>query len=55
MDTLNLRVRYRPVRFGWCVRNGNLEDYKKALEYTHTLWGGCYNPIIPIENLEFAK
>ena len=55
MDSLNLRVRYRPIRIGWCVRNGNLEDFKTALEFTHTLWGGRYNPIIPIEKFEFAK
>ena len=47
MDTLNLRVTYRPVRIGWCVRDGNMEDVRRALSLTHTLWGGRYNPIIP--------
>ena len=36
------------MRFGWCVRQGNLEDVRKVLRLTHTLWGGRYNPIIPI-------
>jgi hypothetical protein len=48
MDTLNLRVRYRPVRVGWCVRQDNLNDVRKVLRLTHTLWGGGYNPIIPV-------
>lgn len=48
MDTLNLRIRYRPVRFGWCVRENNLEDLRRVLRLTHTLWGGRYNPVIPV-------
>ena len=32
-----------------------MEDFKLAIEYTHTLWGGRYNPVIPIEKFEFAK
>ncbi len=54
MGTLSLRVRYRPVRFGWCVRDGNLEDVRRVLRLTHTLWGGRYNPIIPVGNTELA-
>jgi len=51
MNTLSLRVRYRPIRIGWCVREGNLEDIDRALRMTHTLWGGRYNPLISINNL----
>jgi hypothetical protein len=45
---LNLRISYRPVRVGWCVRMGDLEDVHRVLRWTHTLWGGRYNPIIPV-------
>ncbi len=48
MNTLSLRVRYRPVRIGWCIRSGNFDDLRKALRWTHIFWGGRYNPIIPI-------
>jgi hypothetical protein len=48
MNTISVRVRYRPVRFGWCVRTGNLEDVRHVLRLTHTLCGGRHNPIIPI-------
>lgn len=48
MDTLSLRIAYRPVRVGWCVRFGNMDDVRGSLRRTHTLWGGRYNPIIPI-------
>jgi hypothetical protein len=50
MNTINLKIRYRPVKIGWCVRDDNFEDYRKALRFTHTLWGGVANPIIPIAN-----
>lgn len=39
---------YRPLRIGWCVRDGNLEDLRKAWRYTHCFWGGRFNPIIPV-------
>src|SRR5262245_41959955 len=50
MSTLNLRVRYRPVRVGWCVRLGDFDGLRRALRLTHTLWGGRFNPIIPVGN-----
>ena len=55
MDTLNLRVAYRPLRIGWCIRTDSNEDMRKALRLTHTLWGGQYNPLIPIDDPLLAK
>ena len=55
MSTLNVNVQYRPMRIGWCIRNNNLNDYKKALQLSHTLWGGRYNPLIPVENFDLAS
>lgn len=55
MDTLSVDVQYRPVCFGWCIRENNLDDYLKAMKLTHTLWGGQYNPIIPIDNYNLAS
>lgn len=55
MNTLSLRIRYRPLRIGWCVRNGNFDDVGKALRLTHTFCGGRYNPIIPVDDTGFAK
>jgi hypothetical protein len=50
MPTLSLKVSYRPIRMGWCIRNENWEDLRKALRLTQTLWGGCYNPVIPVDD-----
>ena len=52
MGTLSVRVRYRPIRFGWCVRKGNIEDVRRALRLTYTLWGGRHNPLIPVGELD---
>jgi hypothetical protein len=44
----NVRVRYRPARIGWCIRDDNWDDLRRALKITHILWGGKFNPVIPI-------
>jgi AIG2-like family len=55
MGPINLRVRYRPIRLGWCVKQGDLEEVRKALRLTHTFWGGRFNPIIPLGDPELAR
>jgi|SRR5271157_697183 len=39
----------------WCVQENNLEEYRKALRVTHTLWGGQFNPVIPLGDAELAR
>lgn len=41
-------IRYRPLRIGFLVRPGSLADVKKAAGINCLLWGGIYNPIIPV-------
>jgi hypothetical protein len=48
MNSTNLRVRYRPVRIGWCIRDGNFDDLRRAMRLSHVFRGGIFNPIIPI-------
>ena len=55
MATLTLRLKYRPVRIGWCVRQDNMDDVRSVLLLSHTLWGGRYNPLIPIGDRDVAK
>lgn len=55
MGNLHLSIRYRPVRIGLCVRQGNWDDLKNLLAISHTLWGGRFNPLIPIEDIDIAK
>jgi len=55
MNTLSVTVRYRPIRIGWCVRAGDAAALREALKLTFTMWGGCYNPVIPVDDIEFAR
>lgn len=52
---IHLRARYRPIRIGWCIQAGDFEEYRKALRLTHTMWGGRFNPVIPLGDPELAR
>ncbi len=39
MSTISLNVRYRPLRIGWCVRQGDLEDMVRSAQLTLGLEG----------------
>jgi hypothetical protein len=55
MDTLSLRIKYRPLRIGWCLPDGDRVSLRKALRLTHAVWGGRYNPIIPVGDLDRGR
>ena len=46
--TESVRIRYRPLRLGWCVREGNWDDFRTVLRAAHTLWGGVFGPVLSI-------
>jgi hypothetical protein len=48
MVTVNFTVRHRPVRIGFLVRPGDFADLQKAAALCCVLWGGLYNPVIPV-------
>ncbi len=48
MASVNLSVKYRPIRIGFLVRDGSIDDLVKAAGINTLLWGGIYNPIIPV-------
>src|ERR1700744_4695216 len=48
MNTVSVHTQYRPMRLGLCVSDGTIEDLRKAVKLTSTLWGGRFNPIIPV-------
>jgi len=55
MDALNVTVRYRPLRIGWCVRQNDFEALRRSWLLSHTMWGGRYNPIIPVDDVDYAR
>lgn len=50
MANTTLYVNYRPLRIGMVVREGKVEDIVRAAELNTLLWGGIYNPIIPVSS-----
>lgn len=52
MNSVSLRIRYRPLRLGWCVRDQNLDDLRRAMRLSHVFRGGIFNPIIAIGRSE---
>lgn len=54
MGPVSLKVRYRPLRIGWCVDAENRDDFLRAVSLSHVFWGGRYFPIIPCTNQELS-
>ncbi len=52
MTLEDVRIEYRPLRLGFCIRDGNIQDLLKAAKLNTLLWGGIFNPIIPIGEKE---
>lgn len=50
MATTNLSTKYQPLRVGFLVREGNIDDLVNAAEMNTLLWGGIFNPVIPVSN-----
>jgi hypothetical protein len=48
MATLSGSVRLRPTRIGFLVRPGDIASVRKIMRLCTCLWGGTYNPIIPV-------
>ena len=46
--TLSASVRLRPTRIGFLVRPDNMESLREVMQICSCLWGGLFNPIIPI-------
>ena len=55
MGPINLRVRYRPLRIGWCIKTDDLTEFRTAARLSHTFWGGAFNPMIPLGDKTIAK
>ena len=52
MDTLRVDICYRPLRIGWAIKSDDFEAFRKAVRYSHALWGGRFNPILFVDHEE---
>ena len=48
MPSLNATLQLRPTRIGFLVRPSDLPNLRKIFQICSCLWGGMYNPIIPV-------
>jgi hypothetical protein len=48
MTELRAEIRLRPTRIGFLVRPSDKKSLRKIMRINTCLWGGLYNPIIPI-------
>jgi hypothetical protein len=48
MVDISANIRLRPVRIGFLVRPTDLASIKEIMRYCVAVWGGVYNPIIPV-------
>lgn len=56
MGTTSIHVTYRPLRIGFFIRQGDIEGLAKAAMINSLLWGGIFNPVIPVgDDLELCK
>ena len=48
MAVATFYVSFRPVRIGFLVRDGSVEDIIQTAGINTLLWGGLYNPVVPV-------
>jgi hypothetical protein len=50
MSELSAEIQLRPTRVGFLVRPNDLTSVRSIMRASACLWGGIYNPIIPVFN-----
>jgi hypothetical protein len=55
MGSLSLRVRYRPIRIGWCLESQRIDQLETALRFASAFAGGRFNPVVPVDVPELAE
>ena len=48
MNNIRVDIRLRPIRFGFLVRPDDAENVLEIFRINTCLWGGMFNPIIPM-------
>src|SRR5690348_4117542 len=55
MSVTGVTVRKRPIRVGWCIRTGHLDQLRASIRLTSALWGGRYNPVIDVDKPDLGE
>jgi hypothetical protein len=51
---MRIDVAYRPLRLGWAIRAGDFNAFRRAVRWSYALWGGRFNPILIVDDLDEA-
>jgi hypothetical protein len=54
METITVNQTVRPTRFALIVRADAVETVRQAVSLNTVLWGGIYNPIVPVDPVDEA-
>lgn len=54
-DTVRVNICYRPLRICWAICAGDRGAFREAVKFSHTMWGGRFNPIAIVDRLEEAE
>ena len=55
MESIRVNVCYRPLRIAWAIRAGDMQGFRAAVRISNALWGGRFNPIVIVDQLEHAE
>ncbi|MCL4678888.1 MAG: hypothetical protein KJ017_09910 [Alphaproteobacteria bacterium] len=55
MGNVHGNIRLRPIRIGLLVRPTDIKSIREFMRYNSCLWGGIYNPIIPVTSGRLPK
>jgi hypothetical protein len=55
MDTVRVNICYRPLRICWAIGAGDRSAFRDAVKFSHTMWGGRFNPIAIVDRPEEAE
>lgn len=50
MSAISVNITYRPIRVGWCVDTNSFDQLRQAFQFSSCLYGGRFNPIIPVDS-----
>jgi hypothetical protein len=54
MDTVRVKICYRPLRVCWAIAEGDRDGFRRAVRFNHTMWGGRFNPIVVADRVDEA-
>jgi hypothetical protein len=55
MSTASISYAFRPVKIGWLVESTSMAQVRRAMRLSTMLWGGRFNPIVPLDDPPVAK